>query len=215
MVISKNEKSDEEVIREITEFKGDYLPVDKDRLVLFVVGFLESESIEPTLDKITVATFKFFPKKFALIGFPEHPDGLTVYTCVWLHGTKAKGWFSGSVQSGFKITEKGRYFLDETKKILEGKIKITKIHGIVPRRKEVTFVNILKKTDAYKKYIQDKKEEIKQSEILEALKVPPNSNELIKNHLKKYLEYANRIDDSSAIEFLEFIKIKLGDNKNA
>jgi len=109
-------KSDEDTLREFEEFEGEYVPIDRDRLILFVVDFLESRNIEPTLDKITVTAFRIFPKKFHLIGFPEYPDGLTIYTCFWLHDTKTKKWLSGSVQSGFKITEKGKYFLEETKK---------------------------------------------------------------------------------------------------
>lgn len=215
MTITKHKKSDEEVIREIAEFKGDYLPVDKDRLALFAVDFLESKNIEPTFDKIVVTAFKLFPKKFSLVGFPEYLDSLTVHYCIYIHGTKAKGWLSGNVQTGYKVTDKGKYFLDETKKILEGKIKITKTRGIVPRRKEVTFIEALKKTEAYKKYMHGQKEEVTQYEIFESIKVSQESSELIESHLKKFLEYANRINDSSVIEFLEFIREKLGGNKDA
>jgi len=215
MTISKRIKSDEEVIREIAEFKGDYLTLDKDRLVLFAVDFLGSKNIEPTFDKIVAASFIFFPKKFSLIGFPEYPDSNVIRECLHLHCTKSKNWLSGNLRSGYKVTEKGRYFLEETKKMLEGKIKITKSHGIIPKRKEVTFIEALKKTDAYKKYLQNMKQEIKQSEILEALKVSSNANKLTESHLKRFLEYANRINDSSVVEFLEFIKTKLRGDKNA
>jgi len=215
MSILKNKKRDEDIIRKVIEFKSEYLPIDKDRLVLFAVDFLESRNIEPTFDKIVATTFKLFPRKFSLIGFSEYPDSNVIRECLHLHCTKSKSWLSGNLRSGYRVTEKGKYFLDETKKILEGKIKVTTTYGSIPKRKEVTFINILKKTDAYKKYIQDKKEEITQSEILEALRVPSNSRELIKSHLKKYLEYANRIEDSSAMDFLEFIKRGLGGWGNA
>jgi len=167
------------------------------------------------LDKITVVAFRLFPKKFHLIGFPEYPDGLTIYTCLWLHNTKTKRWLTGSVQSGFKITEKGRHFLEETKKMLDGEIKVTKVHGTVPKRKEVTFINLLKKTTAYKKYSQNKKEDISDSEILEVLKVPlSGSKEIRQKHLKRYLEYAKIINDQYAMEFLEFIQKNLKGDKN-
>ncbi len=54
----KEPKNDEDIIREITEYEGDYVPLDKDRLVLFAVNFLEERAIEPTFDKIVVATFR-------------------------------------------------------------------------------------------------------------------------------------------------------------
>jgi len=215
MGIKNSAKSDENLIKEFTEFEGDYLPVHKDRLVLFSIDYLNSKDIETTFDKLTVAAFKLFPKKFSLIGFPEYPDAKTVNDCVFLHCVKARGWVSGNAQTGYKITEKGKYFLDEAKKMLEGKIKVTRKYGTVPRRKEFTFINLLKKTTAYKKYSQNKKENISDSEILEALNVPASgSKETKQKHLKKYLEYANRIDDPSAIEFLEFIQRKLRGGKN-
>jgi len=207
MGIKNSEKSDEDLIREFIEVQHDYLPIDKDRLILFTLDYLNSKNIETTFDKLTVAAFKLFPKKFSLIGFPEYPDAKTVNDCVFLHCVKTKGWVSGNAQTGYKITEKGKYFLDEAKKMLEGKIKVTRKYGIVPRRKELTFINLLKKTTAYKKYSQNKKEDISDFEILEALKLPLSASKEIKQkHLKKYLEYAKRINDPAAIEFLEFIQ---------
>jgi hypothetical protein len=207
-----SKKNEEDVIREFSEFAGDYLPVDKDRLILFVIDYLNQKCIETTFDKLTVAAFKLFPKKFSLIGFPEYPDAKTVDSCVTLHCVKTKGWVSGNAQTGYMITEKGKYFFDETKKILEGKIKVTRKYGTIPRRKEVTFVNLLKRTKAYKKYSQGKYEELSRSDIMEALKVPAlSSSERIEKYLQKYLEYADRINDSSVVEFLQFIQRKLGE----
>jgi hypothetical protein len=209
------EESDEDIIREITEFKGDYLPLDKDRLVLFAVSFLESRKIEPTFDKTVVTTFRLFPRKFALLGFPEYPDGKTIYYCVYNHCTLTKKWLVGNVQSGFKITERGRFFLDETSKMLEGKIKTTKAHGIIPRRKEATFIAIVKRTSAYKKYLSGRKEEITKFDILDALRLTRDSEEsLTEIYLKRYLEYANRLNDTNVIQFLEFSKTKLGGDRN-
>lgn len=208
-------EKDEDIIREIAEYKADYLPVDKDRLVLFAIGWLESKRIEPTFDKIVVTAFKLFPKKFPLIGFAEYPDGRTIYYCAYNHCTLNNKWLVGNVQSGFKVTERGNYFLEETRKMLEGKIRLNKVRQMAPRRKETTFISMLRKTSAFRKYVANKKEEINRSEILEALKVPPNSEDRIQTHLEKYLEYANRIKDSSSSEFLQFALAKLKGDKYA
>jgi hypothetical protein len=176
---------------------------------------LESKQIEPTFDKIVAATFKLFPKKFSLIGFPEYPDGRTIYYCVYNHCTLDKKWLFGNVQSAFKVTERGKYFLDETRKMLEGKIVSTRTHLTNPRRKETTFISILKKTNAYKKYLLGEKELIDKSDLLEALRVPSNSKGLLQANLTKYLEYAQRINESSIIKFLEFARNKLGGENNA
>jgi len=211
--MTSSTKKDEDIIREVTEYQGNYTPLDKDRLVLFTVNYLESKKIEPTFDKIVATTFKLFPKKFSLIGFPEYPDGKTIYYCVYNHCTLTKKWLFGNVQSAFRVTERGKYFLEETQKMLEGKIELAKTHQTIPRRKEVTFIRILQKTNAYMKYLQNKKAEIDKSEIFEALRVPPNSKGLLQAHLTKYFEYAHRINESSAVEFLEFVQEKLkGEN---
>jgi len=211
----RDSKKDEDVIREVVEYNGDYMPLDKDRLILFAVNYLESKQIEPTFDKIVATAFKLFPKKFSLIGFPEYPDGRTIYYCVYNHCTLGKKWLLGNVQSAFKVTERGKYFLDETRKMLEGEIVSTRTHQTYPRRKETTFISILKKTNAYKKYLQNEKELIDESELLEALRVPSNSKGLIQSHLTKYLEYAQRINEPSVIKFLEFARNKIGDEDNA
>ena len=211
----KTIKKDEDVIRELVEYNGDYTPLDKDRLVLFAVSQLESKQIEPTFDKIVAAAFRLFPKKFSLIGFPEYPDGRTIYYCVYNHCTLDKKWLFGNVQSAFKVTERGKYFFDETRKMLEGKIVSTRTHLISPRRKETTFISILKKTEAYRKYLRNEKELIDNSEILDALRVPSNSISLVQANLAKYLEYAKRIDESSVIKFLEFVIERLGGDSNA
>jgi hypothetical protein len=211
--VAKYPEKDEDVIRGFVEYSGEYSPLDKDRLVLFAVSQLESKRIEPTFDKIVVAAFKLFPKKFSLIGFPEYPDGRTIYYCAYNHCTLDKKWLFGNVQSAFKLTERGRYFLDETQKMLDGKIVPTRAHQTSPRRKETTFISILKKTKAYEKYLQDEKELIDRSELLEALRVPSDSKALMQANLTKYLEYAQRINESSVVKFLEFAKSKLeGEN---
>jgi hypothetical protein len=207
--MAKHPEKDEDIIRRFVEYNGEYMPLDKDRLVLFAVNQLESKRIEPTFDKIVVAVFKLFPKKFSLIGFPEYPDGRTIYYCAYNHCTLDKKWLLGNVQSAFKLTERGRYYLDETTKMLEGKILLTRTHQTSPRRKETTFISILKKTKAYEKYLQNEKELIAKSEFLEALRVPSDSKALLQANLTKYLEYAHRINESSVVKFLEWAKGKL------
>jgi hypothetical protein len=208
---ARRKESDEDIIRQITEYKEDYLALDKDRLALFAVGFLEARRIEPTFDKIVATAFRLFPKKFSLIGFPEYPDGRTIYYCVYNQCTLTKKWLSGNIQSGFKITDRGKYFLDETKKMLEGKIKVTRKYSTVAKRKELTFLKLLKKTEAYKKFKSGKQERITQPEILDALKTQYNSKDLVEKHLKKYLEYARRINDLDAKRFLHFLKRRISD----
>jgi len=199
---------DEDAIRGIEEVEEDYSALNKDRLVLFAVEFLHSKKIEPTFDKVVAATFKLFPKKFALIGFPEYPDGRTIYYCVYNHCTLTNKWLIGSVQSGFKVTDKGGYYLEETKKMLEGKILVRKKSSAVPKRKEVTFLKELETTTAYKKYAR--KGELDEADYYTALKAPIGNKELATAHLEKFLEYAVRVNNVKMISFLKEIKKYFG-----
>jgi hypothetical protein len=208
-------KSDEDFVRKIQEYEGDYLSVDNDRLILFTVGILDLNRIEPTFDKIVVAAFRLFPKKFSLIGFPEYPDAKRINDCLLHCVHEPKKWLFGNAQSGYKITDRGRYYLDEAKKILEGKIKVTKKYAVFARRKELTFIRLLKKTSAFKKYEHGDKGSITEAEILEALRVDPNHKDLIIEHLIKYIDYAIKIQDSVAQDFLKFIKNKIKGDNNA
>jgi len=214
-LVNLNKKTDENIIREIEEYEKDYMALNKDRLTLFAVSFLESKKIEPTFDKIVVASFRLFPKKFSLIGFPEYPDGRTIYYCVYNHCTLNNKWLIGNVQSAFKVTEKGKYFVDETKKMLEGKIKLSKTHKTIPRRKEATFLAELKKTNAFIRYKQLPNERILKTDVFDALKAPINAKELAESHLEKYFDYAKRIGDFEVIKFLELLRKELGGRKNA
>ena len=211
----KNTEKDEDVIRELVEYNGDYMPIDKDRLVLFAVSQLELKQIEPTFDKIVAAAFRLFPNKFALIGFPEYPDGRTIYYCTYNHCTLDRKWLVGNVQSGFKVTEKGKYFLDETEKMLSGKIRVGRSHETVPRRKEATFMAELRKTAAFREYSDYPEGNISKSSMFDALKAPMDHKELAQLHLEKYLEYAKRIGDSDATNFLKALEKELRSEKNA
>ena len=95
--------------------------------------------------------------------------------------------------------------------MLKGTIKVTRKYSVVAKRKELTFVNFLKRTEAYKKFVLGKQEKITQYEILDALKTQYDSKDLVEKHLRKYLEYAERIDDVDAKRFLQFLQRKVSD----
>ena len=191
----------------IKPFEDQDINIDLDRLVLFAVSKLEDNDIEPTYDNIVVTTFKLFPKRFSLIGFPNFPDGKRIHDCLWHCTYKTKRWLFGNPKSGYKITRKGKYILEGTKKILRGEIKVTKEYELKAKRKEVFFINLIKKSNAYKKYLKHKTDEITEQEIKEMLRGGiATSKEILKRNLEKYIEYANVIDAVSVKAFLKLIK---------
>ena len=189
--------------------RGVFSHIDNDRLILYVVSLLGESGVEPTFDKIAVAAFKLFPSRFSLIGFPQFPDAKRVHDCLWHCTYKTKMWLSGNPKSGFAITEKGRYVLNETKRRLSGEVEASKEFNTKARRKEVYFVELLKKTSAFKKFTEGNNNSISSIEIRELLRVGnETSKEILKKNLLRYLEYAQKLEERHVEEFLKFVQIR-------
>ncbi|MEM3503723.1 MAG: hypothetical protein QW134_05825 [Nitrososphaeria archaeon] len=189
--------SDEDKIKSLKEFKKNYLTLDKDKLILFTVHFLEEKGIEPTHDKITATAFKLFPQKFALIGFPEYPDSLSVYYSVYHHDTKTKRWLTGNPKSGYTVTDKGNAILELVEDELNGKIIRQKkqLQYIVPKRKEAYFLGEFKKSAVFKKILSG--DFVEPSDIKNALGLTSDTGkEIALKVLTQYLEYAVRLKDA-------------------
>jgi hypothetical protein len=190
--------------------ENSYALIDNDRLIIYAVSLLEKNNIEPTFDKVVVTAFKLFPQRFALIGFPEYPDGKRIHDCLWHCFYKTKRWLEGNAKSGYYLTDKGKKILLETERRLKGEIQVIKEYSAKAKRKEVFFLELLKKSRAYKKFIEGKKDEISNIEILEVLRVSENTKyELVKENLEKYFEYATLLNEENIKNFLKFIKNKL------
>jgi hypothetical protein len=186
--------------------------IDNDRLILYAVSILGESEIEPTFDSVVVAAFKLFPSRFSLIGFPEYPDAKRVHDCLWHCTYKTKMWLSGNAKSGFNITEKGRYILKETKRRLSGEVEAPRKFGTKARRKEVYFIDLLRKTSAFRKFTVGNGNTISSMEIRELLRVGNEaSKEILRKNLQRYLEYAQKLEASDAQEFLKFVQTKWGD----
>ena len=81
-----------------------YKDVDIDHLMMYAIGQLVSMGAELSLENSTVAAFRLFPEKFALLGYPGHPDSNRVSKCLWrLSRDKKRMWLDGRVRRGFKI----------------------------------------------------------------------------------------------------------------
>lgn len=198
--------NDEDRIRELKPINLNGINIDNDRLTIYAIGVLEEKEIESTFDKIVVSTFKLFPERFSLLGFIEYPDGKRVSDALLHCAYKTKAWLIGNTQSGYKISEKGKSYLEQTKRILNKELELSKKYETQTKRKEKNFIDSLKKTLAYTKYINKKENEIKANEITDFLRIPkyPNKSNFEKN-LKKYLSYAKVLRDKSVEDFLEFI----------
>ena len=188
-----------------------YLSVSsQDKLILFVVNFLEQNKIEPRLDHISIAAFKLFPKKFSLPLYPEYPDVLRVDHCL-LHCSYGKKWLDGGIKSGFRLNEKGKFILKDfikelqkEKKLDEKKIEKNLFKGAV-NRKEKAIINEVMKTKAYSYFLEGKISDIDKDYLKEALRCTPDaSKEKLKKKNQKIKRYASEINAEK--DFFNFYK---------
>ena len=192
----------------------DYMNIDLDRLVLYGVNVLEENHIEPTYEKTVVVVFKLFPKRFSLVGFSNYPDGKKVHDCLWHCYYKTKMWLSGNVKSGFHLTKKGEYFLEETKKLITGEKKKKNYISKPVSRKEMFFISKLKKSNAFRKFLENYKSNISEDEIREVLiSTKQTSKETLFHNLELLINYAESLQEKDVLDFLNFLKSKVGELK--
>lgn len=198
--------SDEDNVANLKEFEKPYTHVEKDKLVLYAVDLLEKEKIEATFEKISVAVFKLFPKTFQLVGFPQYPDGRTIYYSVYNHCTLTKKWLGGNIKSGFFVTEKGRYILNDMWNTKSERKNTIKNEGILaPMRKEGHFIKKLKSSNAYKNFLEKKAMSI--AEIKNAFGLPSTAdNDLLQAYIKRYESYGELLNDQHVLLFIKEIK---------
>jgi len=183
-----------------------YAHINNDRLILYVVNYLEENNVEPTFEKIVIAAYRLFPKRFSLLGFPEHPDAKTVYYPVMHCSYKKKGWLSGNLQSAFHLTSKGKDVLNEVLSALSRKTPVSKILPNLPPRKHRYFLDLLENSIAFKKYNAGRANDISEMEIRIMLRTRGDTpSEVLKQNLMKYFEYANIADRPKLVEFLEYV----------
>jgi hypothetical protein len=184
-----------------------YDHIDSDRLILYVVNYLEENGMEPTFEKIVIAAYKLFPKRFSLLGFPEHPDAKTVYYPVMHCSYKKKGWLLGNMQSAFHLTSKGKEILKGVLAALSGEVQTLKTLSALPSRKEKFFLDLLESSSAFQKYNVGKADDISEMEIRIMLRTRTDTpREILKQNLKKFFEYAKIADRRELIKFLEYVR---------
>lgn len=200
------------LLKELKSFeKEKYDKIDLDRLVMYGVNLLEENGIDALFDDIVVLVFKLFPEKFALIRYPYYPDAKRVHDCLWHCTYKGKQWLKGNPKSGFKVTDKGKEFVSEAKLALEGKLQLEgKNLKEKADRKEVFFIELLEKSDAYKKFIGGNKEQISDYDIRSLLRVTRNApKETAINNLKKYENFSKILHKTQFDAFFDFLIKKI------
>jgi len=83
-----------------------YARIGLDHLLMYAVGRLKDIDADLSFENIVVAAYRLFPKKFALVGYPEYPDAKRAHKCLRRCTYKTTRWLGGKERQGFALTEK-------------------------------------------------------------------------------------------------------------
>jgi hypothetical protein len=72
-----------------------------------------------TIENICVALHRLFAEKFALVGFPEHPDGMRVNRTLLQMQPRYRNYATGSAKKGFVLTTLGWAAASSVKRHIE------------------------------------------------------------------------------------------------
>lgn len=194
-----------EKIKEFDKF--DYTNFSRDWAMVYVVNFLIESKVEPLLDEISVASFKLFPKQFSLISFPQYPDVRTVANTLWHCKDKQKEWLIGNDKSGYKLTEKGKVILEN---FVQNKKEFQRKKGgykSPPNRKEVYFIELIKKSQEFKNFLNNKKFKYNKDDVKKiAMCTKDASNKIVLLNLSNLREYAKRLNEREVITFINYLE---------
>lgn len=186
-------------------------------LVLYAVFSLETKGIEATFPKLVVESYRLFPKKFHLQGYPEYPDANRVRTEMQRMEGKLPSsdpkLVMGSMKTSYKITDAGFKKLKEIQvKLASGDKDRREIDKkFSDRRQKMGKVLLeLEKHPLYQRYLQkgqviDVPESLLRDLLFATMET---SHESLREKIKTLKEYCDALDKKDLNDFLEFCSMK-------
>lgn len=196
--------SDQEKIEKIKiQNKEKYEGLTNDEIIMVLIDVLRKNHIEVLFENLAVLSFLQFPERFQLLGYSSFLDAKRVHDCIFHLGKHGKELLVGNRARGFNFSEKGESALSKIIGGKEGK-------GYkAPITKETRILSWIKLTPAYKKFMDNNSEEITEYEVKNLLRATNVSTpSYLRNSLDSYGAYAEKLNDSSVIKFVLFIKKK-------
>ena len=187
-----------------------YCNLDIDRLVVYVLFYLEGNSIQLTLENIIVGAFRLFPCKFSLFGFPEYPDSARVEKSLWRSRGKERQWIGGKTRQGYSLNRRSYMIAEHVMKDLEIKSGIKRSsRGNKRLRRWEKIIMEIEKSSAYKKYIDDRTDSITESEFCYVLQGTLDSpKEILNENLLTLKTMAKDLDNQEIERFLYILESK-------
>lgn len=177
----------------------------REKLVAYVIRFLNKEGIRTTFNNVCITSFKLFPEKFYFSeDFPEYPH-IEMLNRTLLHlRPKERDYATGSARQDYALTKLG----EEIAKIVED--EINNVTDTKKVKKEVMDKHKNTSSSEYQRLIESKEyQEYCECGIVEAnmiwnfFEVTPHTQI---DHIKKYLNsvksYCEQESDEKCLNFI-------------
>ncbi len=209
----------EKLIKKLKTFDTDLYKgkIGRDYLVLYSIWTLRNNNIEGLFDYIVVVAHMLFPEAgFSLTRFKSYPDARTVRDTIWHLKDEKKRWVEGNTQSGYVITKRGELILNKVMDTLKTGSQISQkkrsYSTDAPSKQSYWINEVVKKSDGFKKFMEDKAGKISSSDIRLSIGATSNvPNYQLKSNLDLLLNYAKDMSDKNVEKYLLFLKEKLED----
>lgn len=194
-----------------SEFPPDsYKDIGVDQLVIYSVKQILDNSEECTFERLVCECFRLFPKKFGFLRYPNWPDATRINKA-WLRCRTDKGWLSGTVKEGFRITTAGEEVARNTENLLKKKNKISRnLPTPKPRERYEAIILHIKNTPEYQKHVNIAGYKINETDLKSflggTLETPKR---ILRHNLNLYMNAAALYNEQSVIPFLQICKKKL------
>ena len=114
MKIEHERDLDQIAPKEPSSYDGVSLPA----LVVYSLYWLHEWELRRTIEAITVLSWRLFPTKFSMVGWPQYPDFARVNRSLMQGGPKYRNWLTGAAVKGFSLNQRGiQMALDIAEKI--------------------------------------------------------------------------------------------------
>ena len=201
-------------IRELESFEPEkYKDIDLDRLVMYTAVRLDNLGIELSLENIIVGSYRLFPKKFSLFGYPEYPDATRVEKALWRCNKKNRRWIGGKTKLGYTVINRTRVIAEKIAKQLSVSTpKMDTDKTSTSRRRKVSIIRDMENSSAYKKYNNDDIELISWADFCYLLQGTLDSSiETLQGNLDALNSIIDQVDREDLKKFIQTLEDKFFD----
>ena len=202
---------DRDIILKIESFREEnYCNIDLDHLMIYAMGQLHKIEADLSFENAVVAVFRLFPKKFALLGFPEYPDSDRVMNCL-NRCTKPKRWINGRPRQGFSFNDRSELYIKKTEDMLKGIAQEKTKAASQTRRKELILAELLE-SSAYLKYRSKQGGHITEAELCDLLQGTLDSEKsTMENNLVSLKMFSKELHKEQISIFLDWLELQFRD----